>query len=137
MNANHVEQIAENASKSDAVAIAKVKSVGPSPQAWSGLLATYQEVHYQAVRWLKKPPNETKGDTIAVFHPLVAKSLTADDHYPKLRESLFRVGAEVMLFLRLKDSRMETFNENSGVVLNDPKVEEAVIHALERHPAKP
>src|SRR5271154_4875655 len=92
MNANHAEQIAENARKSDAVAIAKVKSVGPSPQAWSGLLATYQEVQYQAVRWLKKPPNETKGDTIAVFHPLVANSLPADDHHPKLRESLFRVG---------------------------------------------
>jgi hypothetical protein len=129
--------ILKNASKADAVAIAKVRSVGTPPPAWSGAFAAYQEVQYQVVRWLHKPAHEPQGDLIVVFHPIVAKSLTADAHDPKLRESLFRIGSELILFLREKDSRLETIDEHYGAVPADPKTVEAVVHAVEQRPPRP
>jgi hypothetical protein len=130
MSEKPLDRITGDARKADAVAIAKVKSVGAPPPAWSGVYAAHQQVEYRLVRWLKKPAQETAGDSLVVFHPVVAKSLTADEHHPKLRESVFRPGAEVILFLRMKGQRMETFDENHGVVANEPKTEEAVILAL-------
>jgi hypothetical protein len=126
--------ILRNARKADAVAIAKVRSVGAPPPAWSGVFAAYQQVQYQVVRWLHKPAHEPQGDSIVVFHPIVAKSLTADARDPKLRESLIRIGSELILFLREKDSRLETFDENYGAVPPDPKIVEVVVHALEQRP---
>ena len=131
------DSIVGNAKKADAVAVAKVRAVGAPPPVWSGTFAAYQQVHYQIVRWLRKPSEELKGDTIIVFHPVVAKSLTADAHRPRLREDIFRVGSELILFLKQKDSRFETLDENHGVVPSDPKTVEAVTHALEQRPPQP
>ena len=137
MTVKPIDLIVGNAGKADAVVIAKVRSVGAPPPAWSSAFAAYQEVKYQVVRWLHKPAREPSGDSIVVFHPVVAKSFTADAHEPKLRESLFRVGSELILFLREKDSRLETFDENYGAVPADPKTVEAVVHALEQRPPQP
>lgn len=129
--------ILKNASIADAVAIANVKSVGAPPPAWSGVFASYQQVQYQVVRWLRKPAQESTSDSLVVFHPVVAKSLTADAHNPKLREALFRVGSELILFLREKDSGLEAIDENYGAVRADPKTVEAVVHALDQRPRQP
>jgi hypothetical protein len=129
--------ILNNASKADAVAIANVRSLGAPPPAWSGVFASYQQVQYQVVRWLRKPAQESTSDSLVVFHPVVAKSLTADAHNPKLNNSLFRIGSELILFLREKDSRLETIDENYGAVRADAKTVEAVVHALGQRPPQP
>jgi hypothetical protein len=119
MNKQMSKSIIENTGKADLVIVAKVQSVGAGPGVWSGLLAAYQEVRYQTISYLKRRPQEKEVSSIVVFHPVVAKSLTAEPQTPKLKESLFKPGAELILFLKQRNSRLETFDENYGVVPND------------------
>jgi len=128
-----IERLTQQA---DAIAVGTVKSLGSPPPAWSGVFAAYQPVHYHVVKWLRKPAPGNERDGITVFHPVVAKSRTADPDHPKLLESLFHPGAELILLLRVKDSRFETFDENYGVIQNDAKTQEAVVHALEQQSSR-
>ena len=118
--------------QSEAVVVAAVKSVGTPPPAWSGVFAAHQPVQYQVVRWLKEPAPKIQQGTLTVFHPVVAKSLTADPNEPKLLETLFHPGAELILFLRFKDARFESFDENYGAVPSDARTQTAVVEGLKQ-----
>jgi hypothetical protein len=113
------------------VLIGRVTSVGPPPGGWSGAYAAWQRVDYQVLRWLKRPKSEAPPpEAVQVFHLVVARTRTADPTDPKLRETVFHPGAELILFIREKDSRYEVFDENYGVLPNEPKWREKVEHAL-------
>lgn len=126
-------KIVQNTRAADVVLIGRVKSVGRPPRAWSGAFAASQSVDYQVLRVLKKPDKDVP-QSIVVFHPVVHGSTTADTAVPRLRESLFSPGAEFILFIREKNSRYETFDENFGVLPNDASLLQKVERAI-REPA--
>lgn len=123
-------KIRRNTHAADMILVGKVKSVGPPPGAWSGAFAAWQSVDYQVIRLLKKSEKGLPLQAIVVFHMVVSGSKTANTAAPRLRESLFRPGAELILFVREKNSRYEVFDENLGVLPNDPRALEKVEHAL-------
>jgi hypothetical protein len=129
------EKVSSNARKADLIMVGRVKSVGAPPGGWSGAYAAWQGVEYTIVRYLKKPQKEITATSVTVFHPVVGKSRTADEAQPRLRESIFRPGAELILLIRQKDSRLETFDENFGVLPNDPRAVEMITRALDSNPA--
>jgi len=116
MDSEMHESITHNVAKASLVIVAKVESVGTPPKIWSGTLAVYQEVKYQPISYLKRPPQQKEVASIVVYHPVVAHSLTVDPQVPKLQDSLFKPGTKVILFLQERDSKLETFDENYGVV---------------------
>jgi len=130
MDEKAAKAIATNSKKAEWIVVATVRSLGPPPGIWSGLIATYQEVHYQPSRYLKGQPKESPTAPIVVFHPVVGKSLTADDAYPKLRDALFQPGAELILFLCQRHGRFESFDENYGVVRHEPEAWALIMEAL-------
>ena len=130
-------KIRQNAQSAAFVLIGKVTTVGPPPGGWSGTFAAWQRVDYQVLRWLKRPKSETPPpESVQVYHLVVARTPTVDAATPKLKEAIFHPGAELILFIREKDSRYEVFDEHYGVLPNEPKWREKVEQALERATAK-
>lgn len=112
------DAIFNNTREADLIVVARVVSVGPPPPAWSGIFAAWQRVDYQIVRWLKKRKEDQTAQSIAVWHPVVFGSPIADPTAPRLRESVFRPGAELIIFVRVVDARYEVFDERLGVLPN-------------------
>jgi hypothetical protein len=119
-----------NVQKADIVLVGEVQSLGEPPVAWSGIAAAYQGVRYRIVRVLKKAGNVKEGDTIEVFHLVVGNSVTAHPERPGLNESLFRPGLQMIVFVQAKNGRLQTFDENYGVLPAEPRTLEAVTSAI-------
>jgi hypothetical protein len=126
--------IRENARIADAIVIGRVITVGPPPPAWSGMFAAWQRVDYQPLIWLKKPEQVDLPQSITAYHLVVSGAPTADPTAPRLRNSIFYRGAELVLFVRVVDSRYEVFDEHLGALPNDPKTVQQ-IEATLREPA--
>jgi hypothetical protein len=108
-----MEELRKNFRAAELVLVVKPLRVEKSPGIWSGTLATFQAVQYRVVRVLKgAPPDET----VTVLHPLVARSRTADEHEARLRESLFDGARTLVVFARLDNGKLVSFDENWGVV---------------------
>jgi hypothetical protein len=110
--------IEANTATAQLVVVCVVKFVGTPPGIWSGLIATYQEVHYEPIQYIKGQSRED--GFLKVFHPIVAKSKTTASERPQLRDSLIYQGAQLIVFIRERASRLETFDENYGILPSDP-----------------
>lgn len=92
---------------------------------WSGVITVFQTVEYRPLHLIRGPKLEKT--SLTVHHPVVENSGTASRRYPGLDESLFRVGAELILLLKLmKNGRIEALDADWGAVLNQPAFVKAV-----------
>lgn len=112
--------IRDSVRAADLIVIGSVTAIGPPPPAWSGMFAAWQRVDYRVVRWLKRAADAAPAQAISVFHPVVSGAPTADPTAPRLRQSVFYPGAELILFLRRADGRLEVFDEHRGALPNEP-----------------
>jgi hypothetical protein len=118
-------RVEKSFNEADLVVVARPKALKPSPNIWSGTLATFQGVEHQIVRVLKGTGVEPE-QTVVVMHPLVAKSATADPDKPKLRESAFDPGKTFVVFIRVEDGQLYCVDANRGIVEATAEVVEAV-----------
>jgi hypothetical protein len=116
MERNQSDAVKALAERADVVAVGRVQRLGTPPRAWSGMIAMFQEVRYGPVRFLKKPRQMAQVEAISVAHPIVARSRTASSNEPGLNPALFRLGAELVLFIRVNGGKLQTFDENFGVL---------------------
>lgn len=119
------KSLAKSFADAELVVVARPTALQASPNAWSGVFATFQGVEWQVVRTLKGSGVEA-GQSIVVMHPLVAKSATADPDRPQLRASAFDTGKTYAVFARRVDGALQCISENSGIVEATPEVIEAV-----------
>lgn len=108
--------------EADLVIVARPKALEPSPNIWSGTLATFQGVEHQVVRVLKGTGVEVE-QTIVVMHPLVARSATAETDKPELRASAFDSSKTYVVFIRIGDDKeLYCIDANHGIVEATPEV---------------
>ena len=78
------------------IVVAEILDVKPAVGAWSGYVATVQQVRYKVKEVLK---GELTLDEIDVSHYVVKNSRTADTQRPRLSPKLFVKGNQLVLFL--------------------------------------
>jgi hypothetical protein len=86
----------------DLVLVVEVKHVGPTPGFWSGFLAASQRVRFKVVKVLKGKLNEGEVD---VEYYLVKKDDLVDGELPRLSPEIFKVGNQLVLFLKADRKR--------------------------------
>lgn len=123
-------EILEHSGQADMIVIGRVTKIGKGDFYWSGAVASYQQVHYEALEYVKTGRHITKSKEIVVSHPLVMGSPTAAEGIrPKLRESMFSTDSEIILFLR--EDRDHGLVE-VGALPNEPASESAVTSTLRK-----
>jgi hypothetical protein len=130
MDKAEVSAIKAVAAKAEIVLAGVLEQLGPPSGAWSGLIAMYQEARYRNVRYLKSPRQWEQRETVTVFHPVVARSRTAAADTPALNATLFHPRAPLVLFIRVRSGRLETFDENYGVLPAEAAILTEVSRAL-------
>src|SRR5262245_55888571 len=118
------------AAKAELVLSGVLQQLGPRPTGWSGIIAMYQEARYGSVRYLKNAIKFEPRDSVTVLHPVVARSRTAASDKPGLNPSLFQLRASLVLFVRVRGGKLQTFDENYGVLPAKPEVLEEIARAL-------
>ena len=120
------ERIVKNLREADVVLVGSPTGLESSPGIWSGLLATYQGVHYRVERYIKGA-GAAPVYSIVILHPLVSGAPTADLREPKLRAEVFAPGRRLVVFARVQDHKLYCIDERSGVIPAD----EETVRALE------
>jgi len=101
----------------DAIVVARVTTVHPSPGTWCGVLMTVQVVTYQVERVVAGKPVT---GTIDVRHLLVANSPLVAANAPFLRPDLIAPGVRAVLCLVSTGEGWIVADEDCGVRLIDP-----------------
>jgi hypothetical protein len=103
----------------DAVFEGVIVDVGRAPGAWSGSFAVHQAVSYRVTRIARDPERRLRvGERVQVQHVLVEGSATADTT-PRLRPSLVRAGAGVIVLARWTSDHWTGVDEHHGIVAAD------------------
>lgn len=103
--------------EADAIVVARVATVHPSPGVWCGILRTVQVVTYQIERVVAGKP---VAGTIEVEHLLVANSPLVAANAPFLRPDLIAPGVRAILCLQSTGDGWAVGDETCGVRLIDP-----------------
>ena len=121
--------------QAEVVFVGRPTVIDPSPGVWSGRAVFSQRVVYRVLRTLKGTvPGGQAG--VAVLHPLVAGSKTADPSEPKLNAQLFRTDQDLILLARLRDGKLVAVDENWSASVASEEREAAVKQQLSTPPAK-
>lgn len=107
-------RISEQFASSQHVIVARLISLEPSPNLWSGMLATFQAANYEVTEVLKGS-GLAVGARVTVDHPLVARARTVRST-PELDDTWFVAGRSVVLFLDTSDGRLRCRDANDGVL---------------------
>lgn len=87
----------------DVVFIGEVLALHASPGIWSGRAIAYQRVEYHVLRVFKSSPKIPTIGKIAILHPIIARSPTADLSEPRLHPERFRVGTHLLIAAKLDE----------------------------------
>jgi hypothetical protein len=128
------QAVARNTKLADAVVLATVKDVGPSPGFWSGIVAAHQTVTYRLDTILKGRLDTAE---FTVEHTIVSGSDTVEKDSPSLNRQLFYKGSQLILFLHVRtlippEPRMDVLSGHCAVMLAWPPNADLVRRALER-----
>ncbi len=101
---NDVDKLADEMGRqlpeAELVFVGEIVAISKSPEIWSGLAATYQEVTYRVTAVLLGT-GASVGDRVVVRHLLVDGSPTADRAAVQLLPSLFHTGSSLVVLVRL------------------------------------
>ncbi len=121
--------IARNLERATLVFVGEITAVQKSPGAWSGVAAALQRVDYRITRPLK---GGAPGPTITVGHLLVHGAPTADPKEPRLRESIFRPGARLVVFASKQSPGWVALDEVHAAKPADDALVSALLEHLPR-----
>ncbi len=116
------------AANADLILVVEVTRVGPSAGFWSGILAASQQVRFKLVKILKGTLNASE---VQVEYYLVKNDELVDRKVPRLSPKLFKVGNQLIVFLRVDKERQGasfTANQNQGTVRADPHILKILSH---------
>lgn len=91
------------------IVVAEILDVKPAVGAWSGYIATVQQVRYKVKEVLK---GELAPHEIDVSHYVVKNSRTADTQKPRLLPKLFVKGNHLVLFLMPEQQKSSLSNHS-------------------------
>lgn len=87
----------------EVVFIGEVLALHASPGIWSGRTIAYQRVEYRVLRVFKSTPKIPTVGKIAILHPIIVRSPTADPSEPRLHPERFRLGAHLLIAAKLDE----------------------------------
>jgi len=87
------------ARQADAVALVEMEKIGSAPGFWSGQFAAKQSVTYRVVRALK---GKLGAAEFSLDYNIVDGSRIVESNRAELKQSLFKVGNRVIVFLRVR-----------------------------------
>jgi hypothetical protein len=105
--------------EADLVAIATILEVGRSPGAWtwSSFAPTYQTVRLRIEEVLKG--RLKSGSEIDAHYMLLEGTSFADPNEPKLNQSIFSVGAKIVVLLNdIEGTRWEEYQDENFAVMS-------------------
>ena len=79
------------------------KALPASPGIWSGRPIAYRRVEYRVLRGFKYSPKIATVGKIAILHPIIAHSPTADPSEQRLHPERFRLGTHPLIAAKLDE----------------------------------